>query len=251
MRVIMLTTVQHTGTWFMISLLCDHPAVNGFVELHQACLVALSGDPLTQRKHQARLDLAGINVVHTHYWAWENSKEDAVRGAVFTLMCTLPSVVTLRDPLRSLITRESRHPNLDHEDLLDAWVHMVENLEALSKVNAAPFLFPIDLRQAEADRRELILRMFEHVMPSGDHIGYAAKRAATWPTEAAIIRDVDLRLRYNTKRDSPLRDAYNARDVAFIKSSLGGKWDALQRRENSLRPFLEEQGYRGLMWWTQ
>lgn len=132
-------------------------------------------------------------------------------------------VVPVRDPLLSLISRQERHPDLDH-------TYIVKGFTGLGKLRAT--FIPVDLNR---DRKELLTGVLNEA-----GLGWA-KYADDWVTSWP---------RKNSRKDYPLMDLYKKGDLGAIRKQIPMSLALLQSKESEIRPFLESQGYENLMWWT-
>lgn len=112
---IVVPSVNHTGTWFVIDFLAGHPGTGDVVELPSVL---------------ARNALRTGSIVHFHVsgspplWdAYEGLRERVI--------------VPLRDPLAALCTRQARHPFLDHRYIVDGFRRIAEDHEGAT-------FFPVD-----------------------------------------------------------------------------------------------------------
>lgn len=114
-ELILCLTVQHTGTWTVLSYLHDHDGIDGFrlVGNHgnRPKTVLLGDMEIAERPGRHLLAHKHIDYL-TPKWA-------ALIGRSF------PVVTTARDPLAALVTRHGRHPekwpHLSHLETWRAW----------------------------------------------------------------------------------------------------------------------------------
>jgi hypothetical protein len=91
---------------------------------------------------------------------------------------------------------------------------------------------PLDvLAKKSVEQRLIALRAASGVEDSNE---LHAEWAETWPVVGA--------------RENKFSSYYDEGNVDKL-SKLNG-WDALVRSEAALRPWLEERGYKDLVWWT-
>ena len=253
-RFIFLTTLFHTGTWFVLYFLHTHPKVDGILETRFLSVPNyLTGQkewhtgvggvevPLEKGIVIEKFVPGGTNVLHSHFL---NEAQPLTTGSILALMLMCPSVVTVRDPLRSVISAcggriGAGKIRVEDEVSIMERVKDFQTLAAcidnISKVSA-PVVSPIDLPVTVDSRYELLTKVLDHVgLPDDSH---AKMWAEKWP------------LVNSRGGDYPFRDSYERRDVEFIKRAIPKTWNLLRSYERSLRPFLERHGYRNLMWWS-
>ena len=251
-RFIFLTTLFHTGTWFVLYFFHTHPQVDGILETRFLTNATyLTGQtewhtgvggvevPLKKGIVIEKFVPGGTNVLHSHFL---DQAQPLTTGSILALMLMCPTVVTMRDPLLSVITSAARvgvdKIRADDEVSIIQRVKDFQTLAAcvdnISKVSA-PVIFPIDLPVTVDSRYELLTKVLRHVgLPNDPH---AKMWAEKWPL-------------VNTKGNYPLKDAYVRRDPEFIKRLIPKTWNLLRSYETSFRPFLERNGYKNLMWWS-
>lgn len=203
-------SAQHTGTWFVIDALriCGLDVGNGILHHH-----LVSDDYVSC-------------IANSDSGAFISDKRA-------TKLCneTTTTIVPVRDPLRAVITREARHPNLNH-------FHIIRGLECASRMKPRIFL-PIDLPWTDSERRSALVEMcvtccdineFDQVYKLRDY-------AESWEPPA-----------YNISPPHPLKEAYESGDYAAIKAGLPEECRMLE--DGPLRPWLESLGYSDLLWWA-
>lgn len=153
-----------------------------------------------------------------------------------------PTVIPIRDPLASLISRQVRINRtgkrgddivLEHVNL---WVALAETWNAIFKNFAHIKFLPWDLIGRDGEIAEILTRIsvdlgLKSSLPSID----CAKK---------MIHNNNLGA-YELKR------AYLMGDLETIKTGVSGNAvDDLISKQNHIRPLLEFLGYRDLMWWS-
>lgn len=246
-RSIFVPTVPCSGTWFLLGLLYEHPEVTHFAMLREFRQIGgqafvddggwvtqtWSNEP--EKKIPSRPHPQGLNIIHRHMMLREGDHSYTDEG--FGLAALLPTVTTVRDPLRCLVTRQEKNPAWQHDTVAHQWTAHVELIQKLDGFNP-PAVLPLDLlRVADWSTRHAALAA------ALSHLGlepepHASNVADEWRTDA------------NTRGQYRLKEMFTARDVAGLQRELGIGWEALQRAEPFLRPYLEELGYRNLMWWS-
>ena len=224
-KVIFVPTPQHSGTWFLLELLQGHSEVrNGVMELRDM-IGPMRGE---------------ITLLHTHFGQGvtyhPNDAEKFITDKVlFELVGIHPTVITIRDPLLALITRQLRHPDLWHSYIITAFMTIVQEL--VNKPNV--FFLPVDLykNKSYAQRLQLLKRLFAFLKLGEED--YLKFWAAGWPRLNTVG--------YESAKET--RRWYNNRDIDKISALFPEEYGVLKKREAILRPFLEKLGYRNLLWW--
>lgn len=252
-RFIFLTTLVHSGTWFLLYFFHTHPEVDGVLETRFLSGASYLTGQAEHHTGVGRLEIplergiviekfvpGGVNVLHCHFF---NEIQPLTTGSILALMLMCPSVVTLRDPLLSVISSVDKigiGKKLE-ERLEVSILQLVKDFRSLgecigniSKVSA-PVLFPIDVPVTVDSRYELLTRVLDHV--GLQNKSHAKMWAEKWPL-------------VNSRGSHPLKDAYMRRDAEFIKGTIPKTWSLLRSYQSSLRPFMERNGYKNLMWWS-
>ena len=247
-RFIFVPTIQHTGTWFVIKFLTDHPEVSGFIQVRNLHQVPKDGREVSRHGVGGSLGMGivieklfhdELNVLHTHHVHAKPGSEplvNPVAGCEFALALICPTVVPLRDPLVSLINWGERGPRLGRplSEHVRAWVTFVDGLISVSKV-LAPAYIPVDILNDFDSRLVALTKALDVAgIPDASH---AAEWAKVWP-------------KVNSASDFELKSRYYQGDAGFIKAAIPDGWKSLRDAEATLRPFLEERGYKNLMWWN-
>lgn len=222
MKAVFLPTIQHTGTWFCINLLLQHSQVTSFSELRDLKF----GD--------------GYTLIHTHFgdgetWHPNDASKFKPFYVVKELIGACPSVIPLRDPLASLITRHIRCPELQHSYIIEGFVALAQ----IYKENNF-YVLPIDLYSDKSfEERLLVLREFLVAagLPEESYIKFWA---ASWPIVNSV-RGLDIELYDNFAKGK----------IEPIIKVIPEEWAYLKNKESILRPFLEELGYKNLLWWDK
>jgi len=241
-RFVFLPTITHTGTFFVAAFLLKHPDIKGYFQVNTLAAIldedekvvhhVLGATPLKGGEPfiTERFVYGRVNIIQDHIWCFPNYY-------MATLMTVLPTIIPLRDPLLTILSANERIKDReirDKRDLVKAWKALVSIINSISGTTKLAF-FPID--QA-ADKRSGILRETLEYLQLPSLLPYVSDWAKEWPKC------------YNTGGQYEGKIAYETGDIAWIKSSLGHYWEALQEAESHLRPFLEQHGYKNLLWWT-
>jgi hypothetical protein len=226
--VIFLPTVRHSGTWFIQKLFQqggykivnldralfagEHIPSDGKAIIHTHIDVNLPVIKAMHAKHPKRNHALAIQF-------YEKLNENLID----TFAHTLPTLIPMRDPLLSVITRHARHPEqAPHTYLIDSWRDI--------PIDAKPFFIPVDL----GPKPEKLWGALEHcgVKP--------------WPGMNAYAKAWT---KQNTVPGAPdARAAYARRDKAWFEEHLPAEWAAL-RKSHDLRAHFEHHGYEDLLWW--
>ncbi len=103
---------------------------------------------------------------------------------------------------------------------------------------------PPDSRRSAVRRSKLAQSLCVACLPDTDatdrsSFKHAHKWAEEWPHDG-----------YNSRGMYPLKEAYLASDTKKIRDAMPKAYYFLEQAEDALRPMLEREGYRELMWWT-
>ncbi len=216
---IIVCSVQHTGSWFAIDFLRKHSNVTGKPVLCK------------QIRDEGHFPvLAGLRktVVHFHI----NLKE----GAEFTYPETLTNlvnhhgaIVPIRDPLRAIITRNARHPDLNHNYIVDGFLWLARAYKEMpDKFCFIPINLPIDRQRTMREVLEFADLPYEP---------YVQKYAKQWRAPP-----------YNVSRNTPAKTAYLLGNDWTVSNLLPEPWAYLHEHADEIAPFLRGLGYRDLMW---
>ena len=219
MRLALLASVMHTGTTF----------VQRFVEGCPGEARVLSLSALRKNPHTLRDSFTGregllpgrVHLVkaHAHLRYIEQLRAWAA---------LVPTVVPLRDPLLSVISRKARTPGEDALDTVEQWIRLATDLDSLPR---RPYYLPVDLLShrphgqryiaLEAVAR-MVLGLNEADVPS-EMIAYVGEEASAWQPQ-------------NPTAQTHLHDAYDDRDRPYLASRLGPEMAALERNRPVFGP---------------
>lgn len=206
-------SVQHTGTWFAISLIRLWKSAH-FEELKLAVPERM--------KRGVKPDFFS----HLHHHC-----DSRICELNDTVLQNHKTVLPVRDPLLSLITRQSRHPTWRHRYIVDGFCWMAEREDA---ENA--HFYPVDLGDDADSRFRRTLAVAEHWgMPPVAEMGEFAKR---WEKQNATGSNW-MKVAYRNRRLSEICDQGLRNEIEYLQSC-----------EGVIRPFLERQGYKDLIWWS-
>ena len=226
--VLLVASVHHTGTWFALNFLLEHGSVNRVVEL----------DMLIRGEVKQMED---GDVLHFHL---TGNKGIHSRGAVrakWSSICGLLSVsrlvVPLRDPVRSLLSRHARHPDLSHMLIVEGFSDLADLYR--SSVVSPDSLVPVDLHAAEglASSRELREICLSRALRSAglEDDGCVGRVASAWEPS-------------NTRGEYPEKELYRKGEWDNIRDLFPAEWDRLQRVEPWLRHMFSTMGYPPFAW---
>jgi len=225
-KIIFLPTVQHSGTWFLINFLTAHPDVSKFVEAKNIYGGTDGIEP------------GQVNLLHTHVTTYDypvykvrNYFQNYIAEAMIE---KYPTVTPLRDPLLSIITRHSRHPDKDHRYIIAAYTWLLQQPKV--------FCLPVDtVGDSDTPHRQLLLKVALKVCGLDPYVDYVKQYAETWPV-SNTAKDMPFNL--------PLKEMYKAKDLDGIEKLLPREIATLREEEKNLRPLLEKWGYCDLLWWS-
>jgi len=240
-KVIFLPTVQNTGTWFMIETLLKHPDVKEFLEVRFFTDKKI-GFPFPRNLKQSFSKNADTCVLqtHVHNLSGHNHAADYFFGA---LLCALPTIIPIRDPLGSMITMRERGMKREKRVVYDRmsnrvviWKNFIADIQRYRNFTGSVCLMPLDLlrKQPVEQRQQAMRKMCSVVGLSRD--AQFIKQASAWPM-IHTLGTYDLKARYEAGRQRAMIQA------------LGPVWDELCGIEKQTRPFFESLGYKNLMWW--
>jgi hypothetical protein len=140
---------------------------------------------------------------------------------------TLPTLIPMRDPLLSIITRHTRHPEqAPHTYLVKSWNYI--------PYDNNPFYIPVDLPFSKDERMGILRRALRHCRidpwPGIDAYAMAWKPVNAVP--GALVA----------------RAAYDCRDKGWFEEHFPEEWAAL-RSARSVRELFQRNGYEDLLWW--
>lgn len=241
---IFIWSVQHTGTWTTIDWLERRERL-GPVCQDRIVKQALNDVGVTTSIGGRDLE-QGISescICHSHVAADSRSQAFQLQ---LVLAYAHPCVVPLREPLASLLTGHNRMAQagsgISLAGHLAQWRAMVEGCGLLEKAGKPVLTMPWDqLGSNMPDERSL----------------KNARLSFLWEASCVLNwRDVAVDMQFardwpvsNSSGGYPEKVAYERGDAEWIRRRLPGMWTLLKEAEPELRPFLEQAGYRDLMWW--
>lgn len=229
-------SVQHTGTYFTMDLVSRHSKICGCIGMKDFSDFSIDGSgrldldnvlPLSEIIQRKDLDVTGIPVLHAHIDAINSYNFAQKFMSSMNLQGTIQkTIVPVRDPMKSLVSRQNRYPFLNHEYIVDGFV-------SLSKMKDVFFL-PIDLYEKFEERKSLLRNMFSYL-----GLNYEEQFddvAHLWKPKGTIRGS--LKERYLTGR------------IMEVAHHFSDEYNYLKENESIIKPFLERLGYRNLPWWN-
>lgn len=247
MKYVFLWTVQHSGTWLLVNVIdkCSIERVS-FVQMNNLETAVTQAFRYQHKWRSGERVEEGLSKDHAvlllqdHVTQDSARRLDRVRGnlirrdclspdrAQLALAYTIPTIVTLRDPLHSVLTNRHRKPWIDSQRVMANWLTLTIALET---INDRVLVVPIDLWDSKKTVKEVLGYLNLKRSNDTDRIEHG------WPL-------------VNSAYDYEEKRLYDRRDVKTLKQRLGQTWDTLCSCESRLRPTLERYGYRDLMWWA-
>ena len=210
-------SVHHTGTWFTLNFLLGHPQIHEVTEMRDL----INGAPVT--KHGAiHYHLMGDREVNSRGVVEEMDFVD-----VIDLIDKTQTIIPLRDPMKAIITRQERHPDLSHNFIVDGFT-MLATLDAV--------FLPIDLPMSYGERHQLLCTALCDV-GLAPH-SYVNDYANKWKPS-------------NTFGEYELKRLYREGDLNSVRSFFPEDYDYLLSRAAEIVPFLKLMGYEDLPWWSE
>ena len=248
MNIIFCPSAPQSGTWFVLRLFEKF----GYRIEHAGEII--------DRKENRIVDLSSPVILGTHIFpfyynpdpykeSWPSFGGDAVQEYIvrrnkvsigdIKLLCSMyKTVIPVRDPLASILTREMRAPNLRHFYIVDAYVEMARTLAGHPNVK----FLPVDLDLTFDERRKLLEDVAIHCgIDIAQYDEVIGDIATHWKKE-------------NITPNNRFHEPYEKGDINTIKEWLGQKWAEVVHLKNMggiLVPFLSELGYnqkKTLLW---
>lgn len=236
-KYILLSTLQSTGTWWVIDALRKHPEIGGLA--HTNNLMAIQNgwclrDGWTGNPHNEALAPDGkFTLLYEHYGAVQSPfYRWYPQSAQESMMLVVPTLSPLRDPLVCMIRAWHREPPLYPYDwLLDAWINLANKGETLG----VKFW-----RMEPFDQQGFVNAIVRIGLSAGYPQYHYDWLSSLKPTERIN----------NTPGDCDLRIDYANRDAVALEKKLPAPWRRLKELQPVLRPFLEKYGFKDLLWWN-
>ena len=216
-----IASIQHTGTWFIIDFLRQHSQINKFIEFKD--IVLLNGS-VSENKNTLLHSHIAVSNAGIH----RNDRCKHIPPIILNVfMNTFKTIISLRDPMLSLITRLNRHPELNHEYIINAFNYVA----TLKNV----FFIPID---TGVETRYTSLKQLLSYLGLPEE-NYVKEYAEKWE---AVNSTIDI---YNLKEYYADGDFYN------IFKKLPMECKLLIKSKNILKPFFKSWGYKNLLWFDK
>ena len=246
MKAIFIPSIQHTGTWFLLHLLRNHSSNKSGHMLNHEHLQRI----LIDKSYVNLVFSEDTTLIHFHFGEGEaHFPDDRAKHFPYELVeymaSIFPTVIPLRDPLLSLISRQARYPDLDHSYLINGFVYLVQLSQKFR-----PFILPIDVLAKHSDKQR-----YGELADLMKHLGldlepYLALWSVSWsvfnPTSAIAESENNEEMKTAL---SLMAGYYETGDVGKLYEIFPEEYDYLKSHEPLLKPFLKELGYRDLAWW--
>lgn len=229
---IFLTTIHHTGTWFVGAIL--HGGFDYFFRCYSTELkpkhTGIAIKPyLTVYEHINDISIQEIREVY-----------DLLNKDEGCLM-----VVPVRDVLAGIISARRRNPHLSITYVVRDFVLVAKEFGQFN-----PFFFPVDLYTEPAEREKMLTLLEQAIgmeMMLVDDLDKKAL-AETWEPRN---ESTDFCLRIFGTPHAVLQQAYEQKNIDYIKRELAEEWDYLMEKRAVLQPFFEKFGYKDLLWFEE
>lgn len=273
-KVIYLTSVHHTGTSFTMVLIGRIWSVCYTIQatvsesdnirlIHEANQVLCCHDihevidGVTKISHD--FDQGGKNTIvllqgHVRKGNFTSDTLLISDDHTRSLVDAFPTVVSLRDPLRMVLTwdiRNRQNPDKDEEALrmIDSFCFLA-SLHQYKTENIV--FFPVDLYSNKS--------LEERTVAVQSMLDCLSIQDPQWPLLNELIRHNPVNVgswvrnlkKYRENEDYGMEvEAYiHSQNFGKLKELLPAPIDYLQQKKDVLRPFLESQGYKDLLWWN-
>ncbi len=233
MEAIFLPTVRHSGTIFLQKFF-----QKGGYKLVNVDRMMFAGEylpPTTRAIIHTHIDvnLPVVRSLHAqkpnpNHLLGINYYANFNEYLILALAGAMPTVVPMRDPLLSIITRHSRHPEqAPHTYLIESWQPLCDfrNL----------FFVPVDLPWTTDERVGLLNSMLAHC------------KAEPWPGVNDYAREWEP-INAVPGGAPQARAAYARKDKGWFEEHFPEEWEALGAA-GDVRDLFEQEGYEDLLWW--
>ena len=223
-------TVYQSGTWFVANIL--H---------HRAGYIFKRYKDEVQKKDL--LNLPFRTTVHAHILGEIAPHEIQEVYKLLNKNGRCLTVVPIRDVLLSILSQKRRIPDVPAYHIIDSYALIARKFAEYN-----PFYFPVYLHKNPL-AREKILKSLEVALGSNlaEINGLDNKRfAEMWPVENdtktfCMKAFGDPRMEF--------KQAYELKEVAYLKHVIEPEWDYLIKNRGVLKPFFESLGYKNLLWY--
>jgi hypothetical protein len=217
---IFIISAQHTGTWTLIRHVERSPDIDEVGMLTKTKPNVIEGYRAADK----------LFCFHDHLSTAYRATHMVTPYAV-----DVPIVVPIRDPLRAVLTRQTRRSDLEHAYIIQAFCAMAE---FINKYNV--MLFPVDLPVDVEVRLRQLGKLYKFLGIKAP--GALKQHAAEWELHNVSYKK-------DWKEDKQAFDyLYKARDYEKIKRYVPTSAWVLEQVQPKLQPFMERIGYEDLMW---
>ena len=222
---------QHTGTWFVIEFLRQHPQIATVILYPSQLPTRCTIEEWLVDHHKVCLEDQKV-LLHAH------TRKDfpSFLDDFHVLEGKAPQnpIVPLRDPLRSIITRQIRHPDKIHKHIVDGFLEVTKMKDA--------FFLPVDLPKSTDERTEALRGMCRHVGIRND-CNYIDIIAEQWTPTNTTNTD------WTKVEYEHLKTNFNQKRFKKLVNTFSETYEYLKEHQSTLQPFLEKLGYKSLIWY--
>lgn len=264
-----LYSAMHTGTWFLIDLLQSAYSTR---ELGAAELMKRSGkeapgeldfkedEPVGKRwvdenvRPYITFREKKIKNIILHFHRFVDPNKDyglsPMLESLYKIKPEVPVLIPMRDPLLANITRLERVQGL--------FSYSKEEREELAKVTSTAcsqligipedhrFVFPIDIKLSEAEKRDLCLSAIKHAgLRKTTRTDMYIKQWKPVNVSAEVAKDRDWG---DISKYEEAKRLIKANDIVSAKEIIGPEIEVFSQNEE-LKKRLEALGYKDLAWW--
>lgn len=237
---------QHTGTWSSLSWLNGHQEVQGFIQ-DRYVYQALNGEKIVHKVESGTYAerFHPDMVYHAHIETERSEEENEIRinRMQMMLLATHATLIPMRDPLASLVTYQKwgERDGLGDGDEefsprshVDGFCAIAGSFKTIRRFAHCRFLC-WDLLPDDRGKRLI------HLLDVAKDLGLRDSVPSLDWSDGRID---------NTAGEYPLKTAYKQMNLGDLSDGISeGGFEYLEGKEAVLRPFLEELGYRDLLWW--
>jgi hypothetical protein len=247
--IVFIPSVQHTGTWFTINFL------KNFIGRVRELTFILEKPEKAQADvnyvHSYSEPLKEPTITHIHFpivrhlnfdvnfpegrffrdwYANLGTLRSVSIQTILTMANFFKTVIPIRDPVASILSREARHPQLRHFFIVDGFVTLAKEFANHPNVK----FLPIDLYTTPESRRKLLVEVMKHCqLDYTQYAGILDPWSENWPVE-------------NKTPGNRFKQMYNEGDVDGLRLALGPKMAEIEYLKNMasiILPFMESLGY--------
>lgn len=230
-------SVHHMATWTTLKWLESYHEINAVAELRFLESILLEGQYNYMTVQQYARERT---VFHDHFVRGSKDYGQLDPGALALALTSPHLVIPLRDPLATCLTAQ-RRTELNAQKGFDG-LAAIEEMKLLARAwpilvacrERTPLCLPWDI--VPVQERESWLKGSARILGLDD-----PQATFTWAQRWPIK---------NTKGDYAYKQAYAQRDLSWLEKQLPKVLTGLRGLEDSLRPWLETQGYKRLLWWS-